>query len=175
MFGLTWMFVLCAVAGGTSSLSPGASVMSGSNSKPTQQGGEQALSRGKQGLSSSISSSTVRALPTSTKASYDFAGGQQLHPSQTTQPAATTGPSRGGWDSADWDLYEDAVQQQMIDQDHTLDHISVHVDRIKQTGQAMHEELEEQVRHDGCMVLGGSGQCSAHSMAAHSGADSPVV
>jgi hypothetical protein len=37
------------------------------------------------------------------------------------------------------------MQQQMRQQDEALDHISVHVDRIKQTGQLMHEELEEQV------------------------------
>lgn len=38
------------------------------------------------------------------------------------------------------------MQQQMRQQDEALDHISIHVDRIKQTGLLMHEELEEQVR-----------------------------
>jgi hypothetical protein len=37
------------------------------------------------------------------------------------------------------------MQQQMQQQDDALDHISIHVDRIKHTGQLMHEELEEQV------------------------------
>jgi hypothetical protein len=37
------------------------------------------------------------------------------------------------------------MQQQMQQQDEALDHISIHVDRIKHTGQLMHEELEEQV------------------------------
>jgi hypothetical protein len=50
-----------------------------------------------------------------------------------------------GWGDGDVS-YEAIMQQQMRQQDEALDHISVHVDRIKHTGQLMHEELEEQVR-----------------------------
>lgn len=52
---------------------------------------------------------------------------------------------RNGWDTGDWDSYEDVMQQQIADQDQSLDHISIHVDRIRQTGQAMNDELEQQV------------------------------
>jgi hypothetical protein len=44
-----------------------------------------------------------------------------------------------------WDMYGSVVQQQMQEQDQALEHISLHVDNIKQTGQQMYDELEEQV------------------------------
>eukprot|EP00775_Hariotina_reticulata_P004516 gene4516-4769_t len=50
-------------------------------------------------------------------------------------------PSNG---DAGWDMYGSVVQQQMQEQDQALEHISLHVDRIKQTGQQMYDELEEQ-------------------------------
>jgi hypothetical protein len=78
---------------------------------------------------------------------------QPLHSKQ--QPQQQTGTAAGplrdsqddtqGWGDGDVS-YEAIMQQQMRQQDEVLDHISVHVDRIKHTGQLMHEELEEQVR-----------------------------
>ena len=44
------------------------------------------------------------------------------------------------------EIVEDHMQQQLRDQDETLEEISIHVGRIKHTGQLMHEELTEQVR-----------------------------
>lgn len=54
------------------------------------------------------------------------------------------GDDTQGWGDGDVS-YEAVMQQQMRQQDEALDHISIHVDRIKHTGQLMHEELEEQV------------------------------
>lgn len=119
--------------------------------KLAQHGNTQVPGSGRTALSdSSNSSSTIRPLSTSNAARSVASGIQQPLPPHTALPGASTSTTRSGWDSADWDLYEDAVQQQMVDQDQTLDHISIHVDRIKQTGQAMHDELEEQ-----SLLLGG--------------------
>jgi hypothetical protein len=70
-------------------------------------------------------------------------------------PPGTAGTSAGAAAGAEddtlrpWDTfnYETAMQQQMLQQqDEDLGHISVHVDRIKQQGLMMNEELEQQVR-----------------------------
>jgi len=62
-------------------------------------------------------------------------------------PLGDAGDDTRGWGDGDVS-YEAIMQQHMRQQDEALDHISIHVDRIKQTGQLMHEELEEQVsRH----------------------------
>ncbi|WIA14861.1 hypothetical protein OEZ85_001579 [Tetradesmus obliquus] len=74
-------------------------------------------------------------------------------------PPGTAGAAAAGDSSRDddtqrpWDTfsYETAMQQQMLQQqDQELGHISVHVDRIKQQGLAMNEELEQQ-----SLLLGG--------------------
>jgi hypothetical protein len=44
------------------------------------------------------------------------------------------------------EIVEDHMQQQLRDQDEALEEISIHVERIKHTGELMNEELTEQVK-----------------------------
>lgn len=115
------------------------------HSKLTQQPGRDS--------SSYHSSRPLDALPTSAAPpAYANSSSSSRHKQSlpvstppTSATAAAVDDTRNNWDTGDWDSYEDAMQQQMVQQDQALDHISIHVDRIKQTGQAMHDELEEQV------------------------------
>ena len=68
---------------------------------------------------------------------------QQLGP-LGSNAAVDNADDTQGWGDAGVS-YDALIQQQMQQQDEALDHISIHVDRIKQTGLMMHEELEEQV------------------------------
>jgi hypothetical protein len=87
--------------------------------------------------------------------SSSSAGGwSDFTPPGTAGGAAAAGAAAAAGDVDDdtlrpWDTfnYETALQQQALQQqDEELGHIAVHVDRIKQQGLMMNEELEQQVR-----------------------------
>jgi hypothetical protein len=125
-------------------------------------------SSSKQGANGTSSSSSIPRLPAGppirhsklvqSRSSSSSSGGrgtkQPLHSKQPQQQQLGPLGSNAAVDNADdtqgWEdagvSYDALIQQQMQQQDEALDHISIHVDRIKQTGLMMHEELEEQVR-----------------------------
>jgi hypothetical protein len=68
-----------------------------------------------------------------------------LHTSTDQSPAKGLPSASQDRDQAVVDFYQTRLQQTVAAQDQELQHISLSVSHIRNTGQAIHDELEEQV------------------------------